>query len=95
MGVWIHTCEIEIEKIQAREEADTLFAEGQSLFEAKKYDEAKAKFAEAKSKYVTAGGDQRIKECDEWIKKSEEAGVTIIPVLIALIIVLFIFKRKH
>jgi hypothetical protein len=85
----------EMERKKIEEEADSLVSEAKSLFDSKKYDEAKAKFEEARVKFESIQDNERIKECDEWIKKSEEAGVTIIPVLIALLIVLFILKRKH
>jgi tetratricopeptide (TPR) repeat protein len=92
---WISLCDKEIKLKKDKEEADKYYEEATILFRDKNYEEAITKFSEAKTKYELVGDAEKAKQCDEWIKKSEEAGVTIIPVFIALIIVLFIFKRKH
>lgn len=92
---WIGLCDKEIKLRKDKEEADNYYEEGTILFRDKNYEEAITKFSEAKTKYELVGDAEKAKECEDWIKKTEEAGVTIIPVLIALIIVLFIFKRKY
>lgn len=61
-----------IEQEQTREEADNLVEEGVTYFEQEQYEKAKTTFEEALAKYTEIGDEQKVAECQEWVRSCEE-----------------------
>jgi hypothetical protein len=55
-----------------REEAETLVKEGVTYFEQEQYEKAKTTFEEALAKYTELKDEEKIAECQEWIRFCEE-----------------------
>ena len=86
----ISECE-EIDEL--KKEADTLFAQGETQYEAENYEGAKESFTQARSKYEELGDTEKVSECDGWITKCEEADVGILLCVLGIFVVLL--WRKH
>lgn len=61
-----------IEQEQTREEADNLVEEGVTYFEQEQYEKAKTTFEEALAKYTEIGDEEKVAECQEWVRSCEE-----------------------
>lgn len=84
----------ECERIEElKKEADILFEQGKTQYEAESYEEAKDSFTHAKSKYEELGDAQKMVECEEWIVKCEEADLGMLLCVLGILVVLL--WRKH
>jgi hypothetical protein len=84
--------------LKTKQEADSAFNDAKVAFDSKEFQKARDLFLQAKNKYAQLEDTEKVAQCDDYLKQSEEnmkkTGIELLVTVIGLLITVGYLKRK-